>query len=117
MDDFKKFFEELPDIAQKVRMATETISRTELTSQEKEMTLFRLMSLRDAANSIIQQLQHDLNSHAGEMRITRTYAAETSFRDKLGEVKDILDAVFCEGTYAHEEDGDDVSAYEGNNEN
>jgi len=115
MDDFKKFFEELPSLTQKVRMANESISLNCLTDAEKQLAFMRLVLLRDASISLIDKLQADLNKHAGVCRVAQPYAT-TVIYSNMDTVKAMLDAVIGDFINTSEEDSDDSSAYEGNNE-
>ena len=115
MNDFKKFLEELPGITQKARLADESISLDDLTDKEKQLAFMRLVLLRDASISLIQQLQADLNKHAGVCRIVQP-CATTVIYSNMDTIKAMLDAVIGDFINTSEEDSDDSSVYEGNNE-
>ena len=114
MDDFKKFCEELPSLTQKVRLANESLSLAKLTDAEKQQAFFRLVLLRDASISLIQQLQEDLNKYAGEWRMTPV--TTTVIYGNMDTIGEMLKAVIEPLLSGSEEDSKDASAYESDSE-
>lgn len=107
MDYFKKFSEELPGFTQKVIMAAEAVQTGELTDEEKQMAFMRLIHLRDAADSVAQQLREDLNRGKGRVKIMPIGGpgATMFFCDSVDDVLMLLDKMF--GGYPNKpEDGD-----------
>lgn len=114
MDDFKKFYRELPSLTQKVRMANESINLAELTDEEKQQVFFHLILLRDDSISLIKKLQEDLNRHAGEWRMTPV--TTTVIYGNMDTIGEMLKAVIEPLLSGSEEDSKDASAYESDSE-
>lgn len=98
MDDFKKFCDELSELAKKIRLANESSRFAKLADKEKQELFMRLVILRADTVELIQQLQADLNKGAGNFCPALTMGVPTAvvYYSNLDGVKEILKALFGE---------------------